>query len=189
MSDSIWTATLATFRDRVAGLDPVPAGVSAAAVSATLGLGLLTKVLEIASKRKDFAGDRDLVNSLLHDARGKSQILLQLADDDIAAFREYLDCLRNKQPTGGAIRKAIEVPLNVARASAAGLALCNQAKDLVHAFVAPDLGTAAALLSAAVRSTLLTVEFNLQQLPDDDPYGAQVMAEVLSLSDQQKNAG
>ena len=39
MSDSIWTATLATFRDRVAGLEPVPAGVSAAAVSATFGLG------------------------------------------------------------------------------------------------------------------------------------------------------
>ena len=28
MSDSIWTATLANFRDRVAGIEPVPAGVS-----------------------------------------------------------------------------------------------------------------------------------------------------------------
>ena len=73
MSDSIWSAALATFRDRLAGLEPVPAGVSAAAVSATLGLGLLIKVLEIASKRKGFAGDRKLVESLVHDARNKSQ--------------------------------------------------------------------------------------------------------------------
>ena len=60
-ADSIWTNTLAAFRDRLGSLESVPAGVSAAAVSATLGLGLLTKVLEVARKRKDFAGDRDLV--------------------------------------------------------------------------------------------------------------------------------
>jgi formiminotetrahydrofolate cyclodeaminase len=77
----------------------------------------------------------------------------------------------------------------VARAAAAGLALCILAKDLVHAFVAPDLGTAAALLSAAVRSTLLTVEFNLHQLPDDDPFAAEVAAAVLGLSENQKKAG
>jgi formiminotetrahydrofolate cyclodeaminase len=72
--------------------------------------------------------------------------------------------------------------LNIARAAASGLGLCHQAKDLIHAFVAPDLGTAAALLSAAVRSTLLTVEFNLQQLPEDDPYRVEVMAELTRLS-------
>ena len=39
MADSIWTETLATFRDRIASLEPVPGGVSVAAVSATLGMG------------------------------------------------------------------------------------------------------------------------------------------------------
>jgi formiminotetrahydrofolate cyclodeaminase len=189
MSDSIWTATLATFRDRVAGLEPAPAGVSAAAVSATFGLGLLTKVLEIASKRKGFTGDRELVRALLDDARNKSQMLSQLADEDIAAFHEYLDCIRRKQPTHVAIRKAIEVPLNVARAAVSGITLCDQATSLVHAFVAPDLGTAVTLLSAAVRSMLLTVNFNLQQLPEDDPYRVEVAAEAMILSDKQKKAG
>jgi formiminotetrahydrofolate cyclodeaminase len=187
MTDSIWTAALATFRDRVAGLEPVPAGVSVAAVSATLGLGLLIKALEIASKRKDFSGDRELVATLLHEARNKSQILAHLADEDIAAFHQYLDCLRRKESTSSAIRKAIEVPLAVARASAASVTLCEQATGLVHAFVAPDLATAAALLAAAVRSTLGTLEFNVQQLPESDPYRDEVMAEALLLS--KKNAG
>lgn len=179
MPETIWSNALEQFRDRVGGLEPVPAGVTAAAVSATFGFGLLTKVLAIASKRKDFAGDRELVQALLAGAHAQSQIVSQLADEDILAFHEYLDCLRRKQPTGAVIRKAIEVPLNVARAAASGLGLCHQAKDLIHAFVAPDLGTAAALLSAAVRSTLLTVEFNLQQLPEDDPYRIDVMGEVI----------
>jgi hypothetical protein len=115
MSDSIWTASLASFRDRVAGLEPVPAGVSAAAVSATLGFGLLTKVLEIASKRKDFVGDCLLVEDLLAEARHKSELLEHLADEDIVVFHQYLDCLRQKVPSDAIVRRAIEIPLSVAR--------------------------------------------------------------------------
>jgi len=185
MSDSIWSTTLSAFRDRIAGLEPVPAGVSAAAVSATLGLGLLTKVLEIASHRKDFSGDRELVDSLLHEARNRSQLLVHLADEDIVAFHQYLDCLRRKESTGAAIRKAIEIPLSVARAASSGIKLCEQATGLVHAFVAPDLATAAALLSAAVRSTLRTVEFNVEQLPEADPYRIEVAAETRRIVESQ----
>jgi methenyltetrahydrofolate cyclohydrolase len=182
MPDSIWTATLAAFRDRLASLEPVPAGVSAAAVGAIFGFGLLTKVLLVASRRKDFVGDRELVGNLLADARSKSQTLSQLADEDIQAFHQYLDCLRQKKPIDAAIRKAIEIPLNVARTAAAGLDLCEVATGLIHAFVAPDLGTAAALLTAAVQSTLLTVKSNLQQLPDGDSYRVAITAELTPLS-------
>jgi methenyltetrahydrofolate cyclohydrolase len=182
MPDSIWTATLAAFRDRLASLEPVPAGVSAAAVSAIFGLGLLTKVLLVASRRKDFAGDRELVGKLLADARSNSEILSRLADEDIQAFHQYLDCVRQKTPVDAAIRKAIEVPLNVARTAASGVDLCEAAAGLIHAVVAPDLGTATALLTAAVQSTLLTVKSNLQQLLDGDPYRIEVTAELTRLS-------
>ncbi len=186
--DSIWTGTLAAFRDRVAGLEPVPAGVSAAAVSGTLGLGLLTKVLEIASKRKDFAGDRDLVRALLADARRLSETLSRLADDDIAAFHEYLDCLRRKQPTDAAMRQAIEVPLRVARAAASGLDLSEQAKDLVHAFVASDLGAASILLAATLSASLLTANFNIRQLPEDDPYRREATFELSRLEQSKRRS-
>jgi methenyltetrahydrofolate cyclohydrolase len=179
--DSIWTATLASFRDRVASLEPVPAGVSAAAVTATLGLGLLTKVLEIASKRKDFSGDRELVATLLHEARNQSQVLVQMADEDIARFRQYLDAVRQKVSTGAALRKTIEVPLTVARASASGVALCEKSTGLVHAFVAPDLATARTLLVAAAESTLFTIRANLEQLPSGDPYREEVAREARAL--------
>jgi formiminotetrahydrofolate cyclodeaminase len=183
MSDSIWTAALATFRDRVASPEPVPAGVSAAAVSATFGLGLLSKVLQIASRRKDFAGDRELVDRLLGEAQNKSQTLARLADEDILAFHQYLDCLRRKESTGAAMRKAIEVPLSVARTAADGLPLCEKARGLIHAFVASDLAAAIELLTGAIRASLGTVEFNLQQLPGDDPYRVEAAAEVRRFRD------
>jgi formiminotetrahydrofolate cyclodeaminase len=182
MEASIWTATLEQFRDRLASAEPAPAGVSAAAVSATFGLGLLTKVLEIASKRKDFAGDRELMRSLLDHARGTAQLLSRLADQDVEAFNQYLDGLRRKQPTGAAVRRTIEVPLDIARAAASGLGLCEKATGMVHAFVAPDLGTACILLRGAVHAALLSVNLNIQQLPSGDPYRKEVAAEALRLA-------
>lgn len=182
MEDSIWTTTLEAFRDRVAGIEPVPAGVSAAAVTAALGFSLLVKVLEIAVKRKNFAGDRGLVQTLLIDARGLSDTVSRLADEDIAAFHEYLGCLRRKEATGAALRKTIDVPLNVARAATAGLELCEKSAALVHAFIVPDLGTATILLAAAIRATLLTITSNLEQLPEGDPYRNEVVSQTSRLT-------
>jgi formiminotetrahydrofolate cyclodeaminase len=178
MSDSIWSATLQQFRDRVAGIEPVPAGVTTAAVSATLALALLSKVLQVTRKHKEFAGDPELIGALLDAVRNAARTLSQLADDDVAAFQEYLECLRRRQPTGEAIRKAIEVPLNVARVAASGIELCERARGHIHAVVAPDLGIAAGLLAGVVRSTLITVEANLQQLPEGDPFRIDAAAEA-----------
>jgi formiminotetrahydrofolate cyclodeaminase len=182
MSDSIWDITLASFRDRMASHEPVPAGVTAAAVSATLALALLSKVLQVTLRHKNFTGDPEHVSALLEDGRNLSGILEQLADDDVAAFRDYLDCVRSKQPTGSALRKTIEVPLNVARAAFAGITLCEKSAGHVHQVVAPDLGVASALLAGAVQSTLVTLKSNLEQLPSGDPYRKEVNAEALRLA-------
>ena len=163
MPDSIWDATLAEFRDRLATRESVPAGVSTAAVSAAFALGLLVKVLEIASKRKDFQGDRQRAADLIAAAQKQSKILSHSADEDIIAFRERL-------------RGAMEVPLRVARAAASGLELCNQDHGMIHAAIAPDLYTAATLLKAAVDSSLSSLKANVEQLPAGDPFGEEVMA-------------
>jgi formiminotetrahydrofolate cyclodeaminase len=184
MSDSIWTAPLEQLRDRMASHEPVPAGVTAAAVSATLAVALLAKVLQVTLRHKDFSGDRELVGALLEDARSLFEILSQLADDDVAAFQEYLDCVRGKQPTGPALRKTIEVPLNVARSASLGIGLCETSAGHVHSVVAPDLRIAVALLEGAVRSALVTMKSNLQQLPSGDPYRTEVTAEALQLAEK-----
>ena len=170
MQESIWTASLASFHDELAGTRPAPAGVTASAVAANLGLGLLIKALGIIGKKKNVA-------SLLDAARRESAHLKQSADDDIAAFDEYMDCLRRKQPAGAAMRKAIEVPMTSARSAVAALDLCAEAAGLVHAFVAADLGAAAALLSGAARAMLLSVDYNIGQLRSDQKYHADVTAE------------
>jgi len=181
ISGSVWTSTLAEFRDRLASREPVPAGVSAAAVTASFGLALFHKVLEIASNRKDFAGDRERVELLLKEGRHQAQLLTRLADQDGAAFRQYLDARRRNESTEAALRKTVEIPLEVARACGSGVALCEQAAALIHAAVAPDLATAQALLAAASRSVITTVEANLEQLASAGPFRQEVTAEIREL--------
>ena len=54
-----------------------------------VGLGLLIKVLAIASERRDFAGDLALVALLIHAARDKCRTLARLADEDIVIRRGF----------------------------------------------------------------------------------------------------
>jgi methenyltetrahydrofolate cyclohydrolase len=185
---SIWKTTIETFHESVRSSEPAPAGVSVAAVSASLALGLLEKVLRIVSRRRDFSGDPERLGQLSDAARAGSARLARYADDDVAAFNEYLACRHLPKDTepqreereralDAALKTAIEVPLNIARSAVAGLDLCAGAAGFVHAFVAADLGAAGELLAGAVRATLLSVDFNLGQLPRDSPFCRDVIAE------------
>ena len=82
-----------------------------------------------------------------------------LADEDIRAFNQYLECMRRGQDEAGwdqagwdqaitaAVRQAIEVPMNAARAAVRGLDLCAEAVGMVQGLTAADPGIVAALLS------------------------------------------
>jgi formiminotetrahydrofolate cyclodeaminase len=179
MADSIWKSTLEEFRDQLASRDPVPAGVSVAAVSASLGLSLLIKVLEITRKRKDFQGDPGKMEELLASARAESRKLERCADEDIVAFAEYM-ANRRSPNEAAALRKAIDVPLGAARAAASGLKLCAEAAATTPPSIAPDLGTAALLLAGSVHAILLSVESNALGLTDVQ-LQAEVNCEVESL--------
>ena len=176
MADSIRESTVEEFRGAVASGQPMPAGVSASAVSASFALGLAAKVLEVSGSRKDFAGDRSKLRALLATAQSESQRMVRFAEDDIAAFHAYIAAVRLPHATvseqqeraraiASAVRVAIDVPLGAAQAAAAGIALCADAAGMAHPGVAADLGAAAALLAGALRVFILCADSNVQQLP------------------------
>lgn len=181
MHASIWPGTLGSFCDDVAGSNPAPAAVAASAVTATLGLSLLIKVLEITGKRKSFAGDSLFLKTLIQAARREVETLKLTADHDIEAVHLYLE---SRFPA--AARNAIEVPMRAARAAVAGLDLCVEAaaiQGVTKGLPAADLGAAVLLLSAAVRTILLSVQFNLRQVDSAEPYRAEIASERQALED------
>jgi formiminotetrahydrofolate cyclodeaminase len=166
MEASVWTGTLADFREKAGGTDPVPAGVAISAVTASLALALVAKVLQIAGKKRD-------VSALLEAARTESARLADLADADIRAFHQYMSTRE--------IRQAIEVPMEAARSVVRGLALCAEAAGIVKGLTAADIGAAAALLSGAVRAMLLSVDYNLRYMHADEQFSQSITAERLEL--------
>lgn len=183
MEDSIWSTSLAQFRDRTGGTDPVPAGVSISAVAACLALALIAKVLKIVRGRKNFSGDAPRFEALIDAVQRESAILTGLADEDIRAFNRYMDSIRAKQPVDKTMREeaigeAIGIPMDAARATVRGLALCREAASLCPTgMTAADLGSARSLLTGAAQAMLLSVRSNLRQLKPDDPSGIEISAE------------
>jgi methenyltetrahydrofolate cyclohydrolase len=182
MAGPIWDVSIEQFRSAAASGDPTPAGVAVSAVSASFAFGLLTKVLRVSGRRKDFAGSAAKIESMSDAARIEAKRMLQLAEDDIAAFNAFVASNRLPQVTdsereerqravNSAVRKAIEIPLAAARSAAMGMELCSEASGLTHAAVIADLGAAASLLASALRVFLMCADSNLRQLAlDPQPF-------------------
>ncbi len=184
----VWESTLEGFRSAAASGESVPAGVAVSAVSASFALGLLAKVLKVSGRRKDFNGDPSKLGKLCDAAEAESKRMMQLAEEDMAAFNAYMASTRLPQATDrereerkravdSAIRKAIETPLAAARAAATGIGLCADATSMVHTNVIADLGAAASLLAAALRVFLLCADSNIGQLAPDASLYRNTMAE------------
>ena len=193
MPDSIWKSPLERFREQVAQ-GPVPASASVSAVSASLALSLVAMVLKASVKRKGFAGDILRADALADSAQSESARMMRYADDDIAAFGEYLGSLRLPKLTAedrarrqlaldAALRKATEMPLDAARVAAHGIDLCLEVASVAHPAVAADLGGAAALLAGAVQALLLAVDSNLSRLKPDSELHRKMAAERRQLED------
>ena len=139
--------------------------MSVAAIAASFALSLFQKVLEITRHRKDFSGDPVRIQEWIAEAHELSEKLARSADEDVVAYREYM--ARRKSPEeAAALRRAIEVPLEAARAAAVGVRMCDDAAAMVPASITPDLGTARNLLIGAVRGMALSIESNVQHLND-----------------------
>jgi len=166
MKSTVSHSTIESLRGHIADAkDPIVAGVAVSAVSAGLGMALLALTLKVASRRKNFAGNRARLRALLNAANKESARLVRYADEDIAAYQKYRDSLKRKRGIDAALSRIIETPLEAAGSAARGLDLCAEAVSLVPLSVASDLGAAETLLAGAVRAILLTVDVNLLQLP------------------------
>lgn len=183
MDESIWPVPLGELREKVEGTDPVPAGVAISAVTASLALALLAKVLEVTRRRKGFTCDPGQFESLLDRVRHESRELTHLADADVRAFNHYMDRVRRKEDADEAMRDAIKVPLDAAQAIMRGLDLCAEADPHCRTgMTAPDYRVATALLTAALRAMVISVESNLTYLAADDPFRGQIAAVLPDLA-------
>lgn len=188
MKQPIRKSTIERLCDRIAQ-GPTPAGVSVAAISASFALGLLMMALDVTARRADIVVDRRRASRLRNAARGVWATLMNLADEDVAAFDAYLESRRlprgnsgetakRKRALASSLRRATQVPLRVARTAALGLRLCADAAEFVYRGVAPDLDAAIMTLGASARIAIASARSNIERLDRESAYHAKALAEA-----------
>lgn len=168
--------SLRAFADEVAADVPAPGGGSAAALAGSVGAALVCMVCRLSLEREDVeATDEELADAL---ERGETlrRRLLDLVDEDTAAFEAFMTAIRMPKETdverearslalADAKLGATVPPLETLAASRKVLALAESLVGRSNANVVSDLGVAAQLALAAAEGALLNVAINLSTLP------------------------
>jgi methenyltetrahydrofolate cyclohydrolase len=181
------TFALADFLDALATGEPAPAGGSAAAASAAMGVSLL---IMVASLPKTRTGAPEEVADLAEAAarlRPLRDRLLELVDADSEAYTAVVAAYRH--PRGNeaekaarataiadAMRLATDVPMAGMRACQQALRGAGVVAGAALASAAGDVVVGIELLGAALRGFGLSVDINVRALKDE-PYVARVTTE------------
>jgi formiminotetrahydrofolate cyclodeaminase len=151
-------------QDVLAKAGPGPAGGSAAAVAATMAAGLVRLVARVSNDWPDAPGVAAQASALGDRA-------LALADDDHRVYARAMAELASPgrdATLGAALRRAAEVPLQIAEAAADVALLASLAAQEGSETVRGDAWAAAALAEAATVCAAQLVHVNLATKPDDE---------------------
>ena len=173
--------------------DPTPGGGSAAALASAVGASLLMMVTQLPKTRSGSDEDRAALAEAGDALTGVRAQLTAAIDADTAAYDQVVAAYKLPKASADeqaarkaaiqlALRAATEVPLGVARLSAAALAAASAIAAHGHRAAASDVGVAVALLRAGARGARLNVEINIGGLSDAD-YGKQAAADIGELSE------
>lgn len=169
--------TVRQFLDAVASQDPLPGGGAVAALAGAGAAALLHMVASLALRR---ATDPALVASLTahrERARAQKQRFLDLAADDVAAYRSVTSALALPRATPQekahrsaalhqALARAAEVPLATARLATDALTLALAMAPFCPPVARSDLVTAVHLARAAAEAAVANVDANALSLDD-----------------------
>jgi formiminotetrahydrofolate cyclodeaminase len=162
---SVWTQRLDGFREATASRQPTPGCGAAAAVTADIGLALVLKGLRISEAHGSDPARLELLLA--------AEALLgrpgAFADDDVQAFRGYLDAARSGEPEQkqAASRQACAVPLALAHCCLEALDLAVKAWPLTDPNVQSDAQAGAVLIHSGLSAALINVDADMGSV--DDP--------------------
>jgi formiminotetrahydrofolate cyclodeaminase len=158
--------------------DPTPGGGSASALASALGASLLAMVAGLPRTRSGSDADRDALAPALESLRDLRAQLGDAIDADATAYDRVVSAY--KLPKGSdeeksrraaaiqtAMRRAIDVPLEVMRLSVLALEAAQAVAAHGHRGAASDVGVAIALLNCGVRGARFNVDLNLTAIKDE----------------------
>jgi formiminotetrahydrofolate cyclodeaminase len=166
------------FLHKLGSKEPAPGGGSAAALAASLGASLLSMVCQLTVRKKGYEEHWDECGKVGAETAEAAERLRVLIDEDTEAFNALMASFKmpkkapdEKKARRAAIQKctkrAIEVPLEVARLSRGLLSKAPRLALVGNENAVSDVGVGALLLTAGINGAVLNVEINLGGVKDE----------------------
>lgn len=170
--------TIQQFLDALANSEPTPGGGTAAAITGAMGASLLTMVTGLAKSKTSTEDEKTALAQAREPLAAIRGRLVQLADEDTAAFNEVMAAYRlpkagddEKAARSTAIERALQrataVPLETLRECVRGIEIASVVATNGNRSAASDVGVAIGLLEAAAAGAEANVRINLGGLKDE----------------------
>jgi formiminotetrahydrofolate cyclodeaminase len=167
-----------TFLDELASSAPAPGGGSVAALSGALGAGLISMVCNLTLGKPKYAAVQDDISAILKKSEDLRKKLTDLLEEDVAAYTELSQTMKMPRDTDEqkavrtkamdtALKTATEVPMRVAEACVAVMALCPSAAEKGNTNAVSDVGVGILMAEAGLRGAALNVLINLGFIKDE----------------------
>lgn len=169
--------SIQAFLDQLAGPSATPGGGSAAAIMGAMGAALVSMVANLTLGKPRYQAAEEEMRALLAQAEALRERLLNLIEDDVAAFDRVMAAYRLPKETEedktqrqlaiqSALKAATETPLTCARLCAEVIELCRLAAEKGNANLITDAGVGVLAAQAALKGCALNVAVNLNAIQD-----------------------
>jgi formiminotetrahydrofolate cyclodeaminase len=177
MTGRIAGTPVEVYLDALASDAPTPGGGAVAALAGATGAALISMVCNLTIGRTGYEEAEERMRGVLDEAEASRKALLDLADQDAAAFGAVMAAFTMPKETDAekAVRSqaiqagyeaATTVPLEIAKRAAELMELAREATEIGNANAASDGACAAQALSASVWSATYNIEINAAALKD-----------------------
>jgi len=148
------TKSLKKYSDDLAAKLPAPGGGSAAALNACLGVSLISMVVNFTIGKPRYCRYQRYLKTTLRQSERLRKRFLDLVDLDVAAYKS-----RN-------IKRALGVPLEIARLCFEAIGLCPDLVKKGNKNLISDVAVAVELLESSFAAARVNVDINLKYLAD-----------------------
>jgi formiminotetrahydrofolate cyclodeaminase len=168
--------TLKAYLEDLAAKSPTPGGGSAAALSAAIGVSLLSMVANYTAGNPKYKDSSERASVILAKVKTARARLETLVDEDVEAYGRLSKTLKekgnDKNAMEAAYKEAVNPPFEVCKISADCLNLCDELAEFGNRSLITDTAIAVILLEGAFFSAKYNVYINLKEVKDMEFIGS-----------------
>jgi len=154
----------------LAGRKPAPGGGSAAALSAAIGVSLMSMVANYTIGNPRYKNSEQKVSAILEKSERFRAKLEGLIDKDVDAYNELSkgmkEAAKDSAKLDSLYKGAAGVPFEICKIAAECLKICDELADCGNKNLVTDTAIAAILLEGAFFSAKFNVYINLKYMGD-----------------------